>query len=105
MHTASHEEPTRHKASQIEADGSIYRPGRRPGCQYLFTRNWVDRSIRDWNSDQVNQRQAESDRDWGEAFGRPSSVAPIIPLRKNAVSTTSATKQERSEYPPGECAP
>ena len=38
-------------------------------------------------------------------LGARLSVAPIMTIRKNAVSTTSARKPASSEYPPGECAP
>src|SRR5208283_1095023 len=36
--------------------------------------------------------------------GARRSVAPIMIIRKKKVSTTSATKHESSEYPPGEWA-
>ena len=51
------------------------------------------RSVRDRNADQVDQRERQPNRDRSNPAGTPRlSVDPIITMRKNAVSTISATR-------------
>ena len=53
----------------------------------------VHRRVRHRDADQVDQRQAEADRDRREAAGARPSVAPRMMSRKKNVITTSPTKR------------
>ena len=65
----------------------------------------VDGGVRHRDADQVDQRQAEADRDRRKPCGARLSVAPRMMSRNIMVMTTSLTSAATKEYPPGECAP
>jgi hypothetical protein len=60
----------------------------------------VHLQIRHGNTDQVNQRQTQTDRDGRKTFGRLSSVAPEMIIRNMNVRTASAIRHASSAYPP-----
>jgi hypothetical protein len=58
----------------------------------------IDRGVRHWNADQVDQRESKPD-----AATARSCVVPRMTIRNMNVITTSETSPAVIEYPPGEC--